>query len=114
MEALTLGANRWITSRNKRLWSGLAAFALGFLSNSALSYLASLVGLDRIAGEVVFHLRRPRIDGLQAFERGGWSLFRLHIRIPRFADTEVPVSEHLIFFIMSPENKRLARLSTHL
>jgi len=29
-------------------------------------------------------------------------------------DTEVPVSDHLIFSIMSPENKRLARLSAHL
>lgn len=29
-------------------------------------------------------------------------------------DTEVPVSDHLIFFIMSPEKKRLARLSAHL
>jgi hypothetical protein len=29
-------------------------------------------------------------------------------------DTEVPASDHLIFFIMSPENKRLARLSAHL
>jgi hypothetical protein len=29
-------------------------------------------------------------------------------------DTEVPASDHLIFFIISPENKRLARLSAHL
>jgi hypothetical protein len=29
-------------------------------------------------------------------------------------DTEVPASDHLIFFVMSPENKRLARLSAHL
>src|SRR5689334_13192660 len=29
-------------------------------------------------------------------------------------DTDVPISDHLIFFIMSPENKRLARLSAHL
>jgi hypothetical protein len=29
-------------------------------------------------------------------------------------DAEVPVSDHLIFFITSPENKRLARLSAYL
>jgi hypothetical protein len=29
-------------------------------------------------------------------------------------DAEVPISDHLIFFIMSPENKRLARLSAYL
>ena len=29
-------------------------------------------------------------------------------------DTEVPASDHLIFSIMSPENKRLARLSAYL
>jgi hypothetical protein len=29
-------------------------------------------------------------------------------------DAEVPVSDHLIFFILSPQNKRLARLSAYL
>lgn len=29
-------------------------------------------------------------------------------------DAEVPIGDHLIFFIMSPENKRLARLSAYL
>jgi hypothetical protein len=26
-------------------------------------------------------------------------------------DTEVPISDHLIFYIVSPENRRLARMS---
>jgi hypothetical protein len=29
-------------------------------------------------------------------------------------DAEVPISDHLVFYVMSPENKRLARLSAYL